>query len=373
MENNRLPSGNENRALSPKIEIKSTFCGKYRVFAAFIICAAILTAAFAASAIWSKTPSGSAFFAQIQARFSKGNASDGQNPPPTQTLPSDDDPIIKEPDPPVVPVDAIPIVSRDLSYLSRGEGYFLNETPYAPNVSELLARPLIFLSPSTTQSFAPLVLILHTHTVESYTDGTSPYLTSPISSQTYSTNEEQNMLAVGRVLCERLNQNGIPALHCTVVHTGEGMSLQGSYERAKESITRYLEQYPSIQLVIDLHRDAVMTEDGSYVRTELPNGDGSMAQVMAVVGTDCNGTSHARWQDNLALALQLRRELNCANEGMGRPVYLRNSSFNQECAPYSLLLEIGTGANSLEQAKCTAEEIGDALKRLLIIEESVNP
>ena len=91
-----------------------------------------------------------------------------------------------------------------------------------------------------------------------------------------------------------------------------------------------------------------------------------MAQVMAVVGTDCNGTEHTRWEENLALALQLRRAMNAETEGIGRPVFLRNSSYNQELAPYSLLLEIGTGGNSLAQAKRTAEMVGSALVKLFI-------
>lgn len=364
MENNQLPSGGTGRELSSKIEIKGTFCGKYRVFAAFVICAAILTAAFAASAIWGKTSQGTVFFARVYSFFSKGDESGASKDPPVQTTVDHNSVEQKPPIGPQIPDGAIAVVSKDLSYLSRGEEYFLNETPYQPNVAELLARPLALFSSSSESSLEPLVLILHTHTVEAYTDGKLSYIESPISSQTYSASEEENMIAVGRVLCEQLNQNGIPTLHCTVVHTGDDMSLQGSYERAKKSIERYLALYPSIRLVIDLHRDAVMTEDGEYVRSAIPGGEDNMAQVMAVVGTDCNGTNHERWQDNLALALQLRRELNGANEGIGRPVYLRNSSFNQECAPYSLLLEIGTGANSLEQAKCTAKEIGDALARL---------
>ena len=211
-----------------------------------------------------------------------------------------------------------------------------------------------------------MVLIVHTHTVESYLAEGVSYVEGNPSSATYSLDAKENMLAIGKVLGEYLNRNGIPTLLCTVVHTGDGMTLQGSYARAEESIRAYLQQYPSIQLVIDLHRDAVMSADGEYVRTALPNGETSMAQVMAVVGTDCNGTEHTRWEENLALALQLRRAMNAETEGIGRPVFLRNSSYNQELAPYSLLLEIGTGGNSLEQAKRTAEMVGSALVKLFI-------
>ena len=364
---NRLPSGKSGQEVGEKISIKGTFYGKYRVLAIFIICTAVLTAAFAATAIWHSTENGRLFFERLQDKFSSHEANeDPQNFDPTVPNPDADPSESEKPETDLenrVPNGAIPVVSKDLSYLSRGEGYFLNETPYAPKPSELMERRLS-LGVDETAPDAPLVLIVHTHTVESYLPKDIFYVEGGLSAATYSSDPKKNMLAVGKALGEYLNQNGIPTLLCTVVHTGEGMSLQGSYARAEESIRAYLKQYPSIQLVIDLHRDAVMTEEGAYVRTALPNGEDATAQVMAVVGTDCNGTEHERWENNLALALQLRRELNLKTEGICRPVYLRTSSYNQELAPYSLLLEIGTGGNTLEQAKRTAEYVGSALVNL---------
>lgn len=359
----QLPSGGVGREVGEKVSIKGAVCGKYRVFAAFIICVAILTAAFAASSIWRTTESGQAFFDRVAGFFgAKENASD---PPPTNenttpavpqtTVP----PIVDEPI--RIPEGATPVLPLDLSYLSRGEGYLLNETAYTPDVSSLLSAGVDLRGDGEVSANAPLVLIVHTHTAESYDRAQKGYVEGDLSSATYSANAKENMIAVGKVLAERLNEGGIPTLQCTVNHMGEGMTLQGSYDRAADSVRAYLDQYPSIRLVIDLHRDAVMTEAGEYVQTALPDGDGTLAQVMPVIGTDSNGTEHPRWESNLALALALRRKMNLDNNGICRPVYLRNSSFHQELAPYSLLLEIGTGANSLEQAKRTALKVGDAL------------
>ena len=86
---------------------------------------------------------------------------------------------------------------------------------------------------------------------------------------------------------------------------------------------------------------------------------------MAVVGSDGNGTQHPRWQDNLALALQLRERLNQSLVGACRPVSLRNASFHQELAPYSLLLEIGTVANSPEAALAAARRVGECLAEMI--------
>ena len=90
-----------------------------------------------------------------------------------------------------------------------------------------------------------------------------------------------------------------------------------------------------------------------------------MAQVMAVVGSDGNGTEHPNWERNLALAECLRAALNKEVSGLCRPSILRNASYNQELAPYSLLLEIGTGANSVEEAKRSASLVGKVLSDLL--------
>ena len=169
------------------------------------------------------------------------------------------------------------------------------------------------------------------------------------------------VLAVGAELTRTLNEKGITAIHCTVMH--DSPTLSGSYERSAETVRAYLKRYPSIQYVIDLHRDALYTDDGAFVRTET-TAEGA-AQVMAVVGTDANGTAFPHWEENLALALQLREQLNLTSSNAARHVYLRNASFYQELAPHALLLEIGSAANSVEEARCAARLVGEALAKLL--------
>ena len=105
--------------------------------------------------------------------------------------------------------------------------------------------------------------------------------------------------------------------------------------------------------------------DGSFVRAIAERNGEDVAQVMAVIGTDCNGTVHERWQENLALALQLRERLNQSGAALCRPVSLRNASYNQEMARYSLLLEIGTAANSVKEAERAAAMVGEVLAELI--------
>ena len=256
-----------------------------------------------------------------------------------------------------IPEGAVSIVSKDLSYTELGESYFHNETPYTPVFSELLERDLL----SLREGKEPQVLILHTHTSESYLEEGKSFLEGAPGDVTYSRDEGQNILAVGKVLAETLNEKGITAIHCTVMH--DVPSLGGSYERSAETVSRYLKQYPTIQYVIDLHRDAVMTSSGEYIRTQ--SSDPSVAQVMAVVGSNCNGTRHELWEENLSLALQLREALNQKLPNVCRPVSLRNASYNQELAPRFLLLEIGSGANTVKEAQNAARLVGETLADLL--------
>ena len=356
----QLSSGKRELESKERVHIEGTFGGKYRVFAIFIICVALLGAAFAVSSIWRTTESGQDFFDRIGAFFGEDadESREPSSPPPQSEQEPSREPLL-EGDP--IPEGAVIVRGADLSYLSLGEQYYLNETDYAPGIEALLARELDLSVAATGE---PLVLIVHTHTVEAYLPKETSYIEGSVSAATYSEDAERNMLAVGRVLADQLNENGIPTIQCTRTHTGDGMSLQGAYAREAESVREYLRLYPSIRLVIDLHRDAVMNAEGEYVRTEAPQEDG-FAQVMAVVGSDANGTP-CNWEGNLALALQLRRALNTGDSGLARPVYLRKSSFNQELAEYSLLLEIGTGANTVEEAKRTAQRVGDALSKLIV-------
>ena len=172
------------------------------------------------------------------------------------------------------------------------------------------------------------------------------------------------LIAAGEDLARVLNENGIGAIHCTVMH--DEPTLSGSYDRSAETVKRYLAQYPSIEYVIDLHRDAVTDADGALVRAVTEENGARVAQVMAVVGTEANGTEHPRWEENLALALALREALNADGRELCRPVSLRNASFHQELARYSLLLEIGSSANSPEEAKRAAQRVGDALVKLIL-------
>lgn len=331
-----------------KLSIDGHYQKKNKFFAMFLISCAIIVAGFALTAV----------FAQGENHWLRGEETSSEQVTKETGVPGDDFES-SSPTDLQIPENSVPVFSTDLSLAGHGSYYMINESVYTPDIDAILNY-----DHRGENSTEPMVLILHTHTSECYAERADGYLEEELGTVTYSTDDTRNVIAVGAALCERLTQNGIRTIHCKTYHDKEGMG--GSYARAAESIRFYLAQYPSIRLVIDLHRDAILTEDGEYVRavTEL-EGD-SMAQVMSVVGSSGSGVACENWQKNLSLALRLRALLNSDGASICRPVTLRNSTYNQELAPTSLLLEIGTGANTVEEARRAAEAVGDALAELIL-------
>ena len=84
-----------------------------------------------------------------------------------------------------------------------------------------------------------------------------------------------------------------------------------------------------------------------------------------MVGSTWGGEENPNWEGNLALALQLRKQLNEVYGNLCRPPYLKSSTYNQELAPYSLLLEVGACGNSLQEAKRSALAVAGELAKLI--------
>ena len=346
MERHPIPSNAP--AAEPRILLYPKPFRKSRHFGAFLICCALFVAGFALTALW-KNAEGS-FLGKKEETTSKE-----ENILPSPVIP--DDTIV--PDEIVIPDGATPIVSLDLSYAEKGAEYLNNETFYNPNASALLKTDI-----TASPTYEPLVLVLHTHTSEGYLSQNATYIDGDLGKITYTEDEEFNMLAVGKAFIAGLNKKGITAIHCTVMHDEAGLS--GSYERAAQSIQFFREHYPSIRYVVDLHRDAILTADGEYVRAVTEVEGKSVAQILPVVGSDAGGWEHDAWEGNLSLALQLRQMLNQNNNALCRPVMIKRSTYNQEMAPYAILLEIGTGANSIDEAIAAATLAGEAFAKVIL-------
>lgn len=220
-----------------------------------------------------------------------------------------------------------------------------------PDLQALLRKPLNWkLSGSE-----PTVLIVHTHATESYTKSGETYTES---ARFRTLDEGYNMISVGDRVAELLEAGGVRVIHDRTLH--DYPSYNGSYSHARRSIRDYLKEYPTIQLVLDLHRDASGDLNNQLRTLATVDGEAS-AQLMLVMGTNAAGLSHPHWQQNLSLGLKLHAQLERIAPGITRPIDLRAQRFNQDMTTGSLLIEVGAAGNTHREAIRAAEVLAEAI------------
>lgn len=203
----------------------------------------------------------------------------------------------------------------------------------------------------------PLVLVMHTHTTECY-DG------DQMNGETErNTDDNVNVVAVGNEICRVLEENGIKTIHDTTYH--DYPSYQGSYTRALSTIETQLKNNPSIQIVLDIHRDAFIYSDGSKLSVSCEQNGISAAQVMLVVGTNSMGLWHDNWKENLKFAAKIQNAAEIMYPNLMRPINLRTERFNEHMTKGSLILEVGSNGNTLAQAKEGGKYVARAIAAVL--------
>lgn len=209
----------------------------------------------------------------------------------------------------------------------------------------------------------PQVLIMHTHTTESFLEESRDFYTASDKSRT--TDETKNMVALGNIVTQKLNEAGINTLHDKTTH--DYPSYNESYKRASKTILSYLKKYPSIKIVIDMHRDAITPSANEKVKLTTEIGGKKAAQIMLVMGSQSGSvTNFPNWQENLKLALKLQEKLESKYPSLARSLSLMSRNYNESLSTGSMLIEIGTDANSLEEVSYSATLLGNALSELLL-------
>ncbi len=255
------------------------------------------------------------------------------------------------------PDGMFPIIECDLS--TDNILQLNNTTALSVNTQYLLGAEYDFELSSNSKE--PLVLILHTHATECYSREGSTYY-DPLGN-TRSTDDDVNMVAVGKTIAEKLNEYGITTLHCTLQHDAD--SYRDAYSKSADTIKKYLTAYPSIKYVFDIHRDAVMYDDSSKAKAVCKIGDNNAAQIMILAGTDAGGADFPHWRKNLSLALKITDKIEKNHPGIMRSVALRGASYNQQYTDGSLLIEIGTDGNTLSEAKLSGEIFAESFAKLI--------
>jgi stage II sporulation protein P len=198
----------------------------------------------------------------------------------------------------------------------------------------------------------PQVLIYHTHTTEAF-EGV-----------TRTTDKTQSVCAVGDEIAKQLQAVGIGVVHDTTYH--DYPVYNGSYSRSLVTMQKLLKQYPSIQVTIDLHRDAMTRSDGTRLKPTAVVDGKKAAQVMIISGCDDNGDlGFPDWEYNFRLAVRLQKSMADLYPNLARPLNFCARRYNENVTHGSLLVEIGTHANTLEESVYGGELFGKALAKTL--------
>ena len=250
------------------------------------------------------------------------------------------------------PADAGTILEKNYpqgsgeKYIPCGAGSIKNNTRQtAADIAAEIANPLPFaIEPNSPD---PQVLVMHTHATEDYRLSAGLWFSPGDGAR--STDRSINMCAVGRVVADTLNAAGINTLHDETLN--DYPSYTGSYANSRAVVQQYLAQYPSIKVVLDVHRDAIESESGSRYAPVCTVEGRQAAQVMIICGCD-NGTTVQlpNWRQNLRFAAAWERSMEGMYPGFTRPVLFSYRFYNQDLTTGSLLIEIGGHGNNLNEA-----------------------
>lgn len=209
--------------------------------------------------------------------------------------------------------------------------------------------------PIRLETGKPQILIIHTHSSEAYSPAGLDKYDDLGTNRTLDQN--LNVIRIGKELAKIFEDCGLNVIHDTQVF--DYPSYTGSYNRSCEAVEKYLADYPSIKIVIDLHRDALCSDTVTYKTTATEQGV-CASQVMLFVGSDASGLEHPNWRQNLSLALYLQNAVCQSYPSLMRPITLTKYRYNQHLSPGSMIIEVGSNGNTLQEALAAIRLFGKA-------------
>ncbi len=197
---------------------------------------------------------------------------------------------------------------------------------------------------------SPLIAIYCTHNAETY---------YPTAGKSRVEGEKGGVDQVARVLKRTLeNDFGIPTVYVDTIHDYPDWSK--SYANSAQTVQSLLNQYLDLQILVDVHRDALPTQEPKTIDI---NGQ-KTALLLFFVGSD-ERREHPHWKKNLALAQQIANILEAQHPGICRGVRVKAGAYNQHLHPGAILIEVGNDHNSLPEAERAAIILAGALKEAL--------
>ncbi len=206
----------------------------------------------------------------------------------------------------------------------------------------------------------PQVLIMHTHTTESFEPFERDYYDNSFSYRT--TDESMNVVAIGERMKNEIEKYGISVLHDKTIH--DYPSYNGSYDRSAETVKAILKENPGIKVVLDIHRDAIESE-GDLIAPVIEVEGKKSAQIMIVSGCDDGSMDMPHYLQNFRLASLFQQQIEEDTPGITRPILFDYRDYNQGLTTGSLLIEVGSHGNSIDEVCYAGELIGNSIGKAL--------
>ncbi len=225
------------------------------------------------------------------------------------------------------------------------------------NIEKVLSQPLDL----EIDKSKPAVLIFHSHTSEGY-----EMLERDWYAQDYtcrSNDENINIVRVGTEIADYLEKSGYTVIHDKTIHD---KSYNASYPNSRKTVAKHLEENPQIQIVLDIHRDSITLNNGQKIKPTSTIGGKKAAQLMIITGAEEGKIEDfPDWEYNLRFALQLQRKCETMFPGLMRPVLFSQRKYNMDMTRCSLLIEMGSEANTLDEACYSGRMLAASLASLM--------
>lgn len=250
-------------------------------------------------------------------------------------------------------------VAPNNSYIPLSNGFIKNctEIPDEKVIETVVKKPdMKFECDGTIE-----VLIMHTHTTESYQPTLNEWFSKDFNTRTI--DNSQNVTAVGDNIEAELKKAGIGVIHDRTLH--DYPSYNGSYARSAVTTKEILAENPDIKVVLDVHRDAIQSNQDTMTAPVTKIDGKDAAQVMIISGCDDGTMNMPNYMENLKLASLLQAQIETDYKSLTRPLLFDYRKYNQDLTTGSILLEMGGHANTLEEALYTGELVGASLAKAL--------
>ncbi len=234
-----------------------------------------------------------------------------------------------------------------------------NNTKKTVDIAAALAKTPALNFSATSKEVQ--VLITHTHTTECYLGYDAGFYNPDDASRT--NDATKNMVAVGERVAQQLRNAGIGVIHDTAIHD---QPYNSAYSHSKAAVQAYLKQYPTIRVVLDIHRDAIYPSNTTRIKPTVVINGKKAAQLMIIVGMlNSKSSPNAHTAENLSFGAHLQQAVHAQYPGLMRPMVLANGRYNQQLCNGMILIEVGSDVNTLAEACYSADLLGQELATLL--------